>query len=161
MKRILVIAIGVLVLLATAMIYNVWRGNQEPVTRTPGPLEMGRTKLHQQLEEAQKAEAQAEQQSWDSAAALRRLIAGHQQRMEKLKGNTQAGEILAYDQQSVDRLEKRITDLAEQEAAKAAAAEEEASQVQPLLDSPTKPAVLPKADSSAKSKPKPPQDSQP
>ena len=102
------------------MIYNVWRGSQEPITRTPGPLETGRAQLRRQLDEAQKAEALVEKQDWDSAVALRRLIDGHQQRIDKLKGNTQAGEILAYDQRSIERLEKRIADLAAQEAARAA-----------------------------------------
>ncbi len=126
MKKFFAIAVAVLALLASAMIYNVWRGSQEPVTRTPGPLETGRIKLHQQLEEAQKTEAQAEKQNWDSAAVLRVLINGHQQRMEKLKGNTQAGEILAYDQSAIERLEKRIAELAAQEAAKAAEPHDEA-----------------------------------
>ncbi len=159
MKKVIAIAVGVLALLVSVMIYNVWRGSREQVTRTPGPFEMGQIKLHQQLEDAQKAEAEVEKQNWDSTAALRRIIAGHQERMEKLKGNSQAGEILAYDQQSIERLEKRIADLAAQEAAKAAEAGEE-SQAQPP-DSQTNPAALPKADSAAKPKPKAPQDSQP
>jgi hypothetical protein len=124
MKKVVAIALGVLALLASVMIYGVWRGSRDQVTRTPGPLETGRIKLHQQFEEAQKTEAEVEKQNWDSTAALRRLIAGHQQRMEKLKGNAQAGEILVYDQQSVERLEKRIADLAAQEAQKAEAAQE-------------------------------------
>jgi hypothetical protein len=120
-------------LLASTMIYNVWRGSQEPVTRTPGPLETGRAQLRRQLDDAQKTEALVEKQNWDSAVALRRLIDGHQQRIDKLKGNTQAGEILAYDQQSIERLEKRIADLAAQEAARAAEAQAE-SQARPARD---------------------------
>lgn len=133
MKKITAIALGVFALLAFVMIYNVWHASQEPVTRTPGLLEVGRIKLHQQLEDAQKSEGEVEKRNWDSAAALRRIVAGHQQRMEELKGNTQADEILAYDRQSIERLEKRIADLAAQEAAKAEAAEEE-SQAQPAKD---------------------------
>ena len=125
MKRFFAIAIAVFALLASAMIYNVWRGSQEPVTRTPGPLETGRIKLHQQLEEAQKTEAQAEKQNWDSAAVLRVLINGHQQRIDKLKGNSEASEIVAYDRAAIERLEKRIAELAAQEAAKAAARQDE------------------------------------
>jgi hypothetical protein len=130
MKKFFAIAVGVLALLASAMIYNVWRGSQEPVTRTPGPLETGRAQLHQQLEEAQKTEALVEKQDWDSAVLLRRLINGHQQRIDKLKGNTEAEEILAHDQTAIERLEKRIADLAALEAAKAAGPQDE-SQPQP------------------------------
>jgi hypothetical protein len=53
---------------------------------------------------------------------------GHEQRIEKLKGNTAAGEIVAYDREAIDRLEKRIAQIAEQEAAKAEAAQEAAKQ---------------------------------
>lgn len=120
MKKFVAVAVGILALLASAIIYNVWRGSQEPITRTPGPLETGRAKLHQQLDEAQKTEALVEKQDWDSAVALRRLINGHQQRIDKLKGNAEAGEIVAYDQASIERLEKRIAELAAQEAARAA-----------------------------------------
>lgn len=133
MKRLVAVAVGVMALLASTMIYNVWRGSQEPVTRTPGPLETGRAQLRRQLDDAQKTEALVEKQNWDSAVALRRLIDGHQQRIDKLKGNTQAGEILAYDQQSIERLEKRIADLAAQEAARAAEAQAE-SQARPARD---------------------------
>jgi hypothetical protein len=133
MKRVFAIALGILALLASAMIYNVWRASQEPVTRTPGPLETGRVKLHQQLDEARSTEAQVEKQEWDSAAALRGLIKAHEQRLEKLKGNTQAAEILAYDQESIERLEKRVAELAAQQAAKAAEAQDEL-QTRPAKD---------------------------
>jgi hypothetical protein len=123
MKRMVAIGLGVLVLLAAAMMYNVWRASQEPVAHTPGPLETGRTQLHAQLEEAKKVEAQAERQDWDSPRDLRALVQGHEQRIEKLKDNTQAAEIVAYDRDAISRLEKRITELAEQQAAKAAAQE--------------------------------------
>ena len=74
MKKIVAIALGVLALLVSVMIYSVWRGSREQVTRTPGLFETGRIKLHQQLEDAQKTEAEVEKQNWDSTAALRRLI---------------------------------------------------------------------------------------
>ena len=120
MKRIVAIAVGFLALLVAAMSYNVWRASQEPVTSTPGPLETGRMHLHAQLEDARKIESQAEKQGWDSPAALRELIKGHEQRIEKLAGNSQAAEIVAYDRESINRLEKRIGELAEQQAARAA-----------------------------------------
>jgi hypothetical protein len=154
------IAVGALVLLGAAMSYNVWRASQEPVVRTPGLLETGRTKLHQQLEEAKRTEAQVEKQNWDSPPALRTLIAGHEQRIKKLKENTEAAEILAYDKESIQRLEKRIADLAAEAAAKAAEAADE-SRAQPTRDSQANPAVLSKADSAAKSNPEPPTESKP
>ena len=109
MKRIVAIVFGVLVLLAAAMMLSVWRASQEPVAHTPGPLEIGRTELRAQLDEAKKVEAQAEQQDWDSPANLRAMVQGHEQRIEKLKGNSQAAEIVAYDRDAVARLEKRIS----------------------------------------------------
>ena|SRR5947207_14625824 len=119
MKRIVAIVLGVVVLLAVAMMYSVWRASEEPVAHTPGPLETGRTQLHAQLEEARKVEVQAERQDWDSATNLRALIQGHEQRIEKLKDNSEAAEIVAYDREAIRRLEKRMTELAEQQAAKA------------------------------------------
>jgi ABC-type lipoprotein release transport system permease subunit len=120
MKRIVAIVLGVLVLLAAAMMLSVWRASQEPVAHTPGPLEIGQTELRAQLEDAKKIEAQTEQQDWNSTASLHVLIQGHEQRIAKLKDNSQAAEIVAYDRQAITRLEKRITELAEQQAAKAA-----------------------------------------
>jgi uncharacterized protein (DUF3084 family) len=128
MKRIVWIAIGLVALVSAVMMYNVWRASQEPVMHTPSPLETGRAQLHAQLEEAKKTESQAEQQDWNSAARLRALMQGHEERIEKLKGNTAAGEIVAYDREAIDRLEKRIAQIAEQEAAKAEAAQEAAKQ---------------------------------
>ncbi len=131
MKRILLISFAVLALLAIAMVYSVWRASQEPVTHTPGPLETARAQLHAQLEQAKKTESEAEQQHWNSADRLRALIEGHQQRIEKLKDNKQAAEIVAYDRDEIDRLQKRITRIAEEEAAKAQAAREAKQESQP------------------------------
>src|SRR6476646_4870538 len=121
MKRFVSIGIGIVALLAIAMVYNVWRASQEPVTRTPGPLETGRIQLHAQLEQAKAPDGMAEKQAWEADDRLRALIAGHEQRMEKLKDNKEAAEIVAYDRGAIDRLEKRIAQIAEQEAAKHAA----------------------------------------
>lgn len=119
MKRIFAIVLGLLALFAGAMMYGVWRESQEPVSSPPGPLEMGRAQLHAQLEDARKLETQVEQQAWNSSPNLRRLIQGHEQRIEKLKDNPEAKEILAYDRDAVDRMQKRIAELAEQQAARA------------------------------------------
>lgn len=120
MKRILAIVFGLLALFAGAMMYGVWRESLEPVSSPPGPLEIGRAQLHAQLEDARKLETQVEKQGWNSSLDLRRMIQGHEQRIEKLKDNPEAKEILAHDRDAVDRLQKRIAELAEQQAARAA-----------------------------------------
>jgi hypothetical protein len=107
----LIIAIGVLAIIAAAVGYNVWRAVSEPVVATPGPYELGRQQLHAQLDAAKKREAQFEQQDWNSITLLHGIIAAHQQRIDKLTGNTQASEILAYDHDSITRLEARIAEL--------------------------------------------------
>lgn len=126
MRRIVPIVVGVLAVLFISLMISVWRAVQEPITHTPGPLQTGRAQLHRQLEEAKKTESQAEQQAWNSTAGLRALIEGHQQRIDQLKDNHEAGEIVAYDRDAIERLEKRIADLAAQEAARAEAAKEAA-----------------------------------
>ncbi len=128
MKKV-AIALGVLVLLAAIVSFNVWRAAQEPVTRTPGLVETGRVQLHTQLDQAKKVESQAEKQDWNSPEALRSLIKGHEWRIEQLTGNKEAAEILAYDHDSIDRLDKRVqqlAELAEQEAERRAEAADEA-----------------------------------
>lgn len=116
------IALAALVVLVLVVSYNVWRAAEEPVTSTPGPLEQGRAHLHQQLMDAEQQEGAAEKQAWNSPAKLQTLVKWHQDRIAKLNGNPQAGEILAYDRAAVDRLQKRIADLAAQQAAQAQAA---------------------------------------
>jgi hypothetical protein len=133
MKRTFAIVLGLLALFAATMMYGVWRESQETVSSTPGPLETGRAQLHAQLEDARKVETQAEKQDWNSPADLRRLVQGHEQRIEKLKDNAEAKEIVAYDRDAVDRLQKRIAALAEQQAARAA---EQESQPEPKKSQP-------------------------
>jgi hypothetical protein len=85
--------------------------------------------MQRAIEEAKGAEGAVERQAWGSAPRLQVLIKGHEQRIEKLSGNSQAGEILAYDHESIVRLQKRIADLAAEEAAKAAEQVEQTSAV--------------------------------
>jgi hypothetical protein len=141
MRRIVPIVFGVVALLVIAQMVSVWRASQEPVSRTPGPLETGRAELHRQLEDAKKNESQAEQQAWNSPDGLRALIQGHQQRIGKLQQNKEAAEILAWDRDAVERLERRIADLAAQEAARAEAAKE--SDQQPAKQDAAKQAAPP------------------
>ena len=128
MKRILSISFGIVVVLAFAMLYTVWKASQEPVTHTPSAVETGRAQLHAQLEQAKKVEGQAEKQNWNAPAPLRAMIDGHKQRIEKLKDNKEAAEIVAYDRDAIERLEKRIVAIAQEEAAQAAAQKEAARQ---------------------------------
>ena len=136
MKRIFAILLAILALFAAAMTYGVWRETQEPVSSAPGPLEMGRAQLRAQLEDARKVETEVEKRDWNSPTDLRRLIQGHEQRIEKLKDNPEAKEILAYDRDAVDRLQKRIAELAEQQAAKAAEQESQPESKNPQPQSP-------------------------
>jgi hypothetical protein len=117
MKKTIVIIVGVLVVLAGIMIYNLAREVHDPVKVTLTPAEAGQLELHTQLEKVKQDESQVEKQNWNAEAQLRNLIKGHEQRIEKLTGNNAAKEILAYDRDSITRLEKRITDLEAQKLA--------------------------------------------
>lgn len=119
MKRI-AIAVALFLVLVIAVGYNVWRANQEPVTTPPSEVEIGREKLHAQLEDSKRVEDKIEKQEWDSPPLLEQVIRAHQQRIDKLKDNSQAGEIITHDREAIDRLQKRIEELREQAAAKAA-----------------------------------------
>src|ERR1700756_115672 len=109
--KILLPVLGFLVLLAAVISYNVWRAFSEPVVTTPGAYEVGRQQLHTQLEAAKKREAQFEQQDWNNMTLLHNLILAHQQRIDKLTGNNEAAEIIAYDRDAMIRLQKRINEL--------------------------------------------------
>ncbi|HWG19599.1 MAG TPA: hypothetical protein VG225_03650 [Terracidiphilus sp.] len=125
MKK-LALALAVLILLAAAICYNVWRADQDPVTATPSPLETGRLQLHNQLLESEQRESEIEQQDWNTVTLLRDLIQAHQQRIDKLAGNTQAGEILAHDRDAIARIQSRIAELEAQQR------EQPAPQQQPI-----------------------------
>lgn len=111
------IALGVVALLMGALAYNVWRASVEPVTATPTLLEQGQIKLRGQLEDAKRSEAEVERQNWNSTDRLTALIKAHQHRIEELNGNSQSGEIVAYDKESIARLENRIAAIEEQQRA--------------------------------------------
>lgn len=122
MKKIaigLVLLGALLLVLVITVSYGVWRATATPIARTPSALETGRQQLHLQLEQSRKREAEIEKQDWNSVTLLHELVSAHQERIEKLKDNKQADEILAYDRDSVTRLEKRIEELGIQQAAAA------------------------------------------
>lgn len=112
------IALAVLAVLAGIFMFNVLRATQQPLTTEPDPLMQGRQKLHAQLTASEQREAEIEKQDWKSIPLLRQLISAHQERMGKLAGNSQAGEILAHDRDAIARLEKRIQELTVQESEK-------------------------------------------
>jgi hypothetical protein len=120
--KIIAIAIGLLGILAAVIAYNVWHAENDPVTTSPGPLQAVQMQLQSQLQEAETREGQIEKLYWDSPRQLRLLVNSHQQRIQKLTGNTQASAILAHDREAVARLEKRIAELEAQRLAQAAEA---------------------------------------
>lgn len=109
--KLLLPVLGFFVLLAAVISYNVWRAISEPVVSTPGAYEVGRAQLHAQLEAAKKREAQFEQQDWNNMTLLHNLILAHQQRIDKLSGNKEAAEIVAYDHEACARIQARINEL--------------------------------------------------
>jgi len=129
MKK-LIIAASIAVLLAGIASYNVWRANQDPVVTPPSALDVGRQQLHAQLERTKQREAEIEKSDWNSVTLLRDLVKAHQQRIDELSGNSQAGEILAHDHEAVARIEARINNLVAEEAAKPPAQEDGATQTQ-------------------------------
>lgn len=112
------IALAVLAVCVIVFMFNVFRATQLPVTAAPDPLEQGRQKLHAQLVASEQREAGIEKQDWNSIPLLRDLINSHQERIGKLAGNGQAGEIIAHDRDAIARLEKRVQELVEQESRK-------------------------------------------
>jgi hypothetical protein len=119
MKKI-AIAFAALLLLIGFVSWNVWHAVYEPVTSQPSLVDLGRQQLHAQLEQSKTRESEIEQQDWGSITLLRGLIEAHQHRIDQLKDNTQAGEILAHDRDAIARIEKRIADLQTQQAAQQA-----------------------------------------
>jgi hypothetical protein len=119
MKKI-AIALAALLLLIGFASWNVWHAVYEPVTTQPSPVDLGRQQLHAQLEQSKTRESEIEQQDWGSISLLRGLILAHQHRIDQLKDNSQAGEILAHDRDAIARIEKRIADLQIQQAQQAA-----------------------------------------
>lgn len=119
MKK-LVLAAAIFVIVITAIGINLSRASQEPLVIAPDPLEAGRQQLHAQLVQSEQREAEIERQDWKSIALLQELIAAHQERIAKLSGNTEAGEIIAHDRDAIARLGKRIQDLIAMEQEKPA-----------------------------------------
>ncbi|HEY3705921.1 MAG TPA: hypothetical protein VGL22_12715 [Terracidiphilus sp.] len=163
MKNKLAIAFFALLLLLGFVSWNVWYAVYEPVTPTPSLVELGRQQLHNQLQQSVSRETEIEKQDWDSVTLLRSLIEAHQHRIDQLKDNSQAGEILAHDRVAIARIEKRIADLKAQQAQQAQQADSSAvesdqtSPNPPANSRPAPPTAKParKAQSPASPKPAP------
>lgn len=118
---------------ATTLAWNIWYAQSHTPSAEPGAVERGRQALAAQLADSVKREAEIEKLYWNQPEKLEVLLQSHQQRQEKLEGNTAAGELLAHDKQAIERLQQRIAAIqaareaqaeAEAEAAKEAALEE-------------------------------------
>jgi hypothetical protein len=116
--RLIALILLVLVVLAGTIAFMVWRADTAPVTATPSAVDVGREKLHEQFEETKQHESEIEKRVWNSTDPLVKLIQWHKQRMAKLASNPQAVEIVAYDADSVTRIQNRINKLAELEDAR-------------------------------------------
>ena len=117
--KLLLLALGLLVLLAAIISFNVWHALSEPIVTSPSAYELGRQNLHDQLEAVKKREAVFEQQDWNYMTPLHNLILAHQQRIAKLTGNKEAAEIIAYDHEAIARIQARINELDAKERAQA------------------------------------------
>jgi TolA-binding protein len=109
-----------LVALAGVIAWTVWRADTAPVTAPLTAVQDGQQHLHAQLQETIQHENEVEKNIWNSMDQLVKLIQWHQRRIDRLSGNSEAAEILAYDRDSITRIQSRINQLAAQEKAKEA-----------------------------------------
>jgi hypothetical protein len=114
--------------LAGVIAWTVWRADTVPVTTPPSAAEQGQQQLHAQLQQTIQHESEVEKQAWDSMDALVKLIHWHQRRIDRLTGNPQATEVLAYDRDSITRIQSRINQLDVEEKARELAAAEKAKE---------------------------------
>jgi len=116
--RIVALTLLALVALAGVIAWTVWRADTVPVTAPLSTVQQGQQQLHAQLDETIHHEVEVERNIWNSMDQLVKLIQWHQRRIDRLSGNSQAAEILAYDRDSITRIQTRINQLAAQEKAK-------------------------------------------
>jgi hypothetical protein len=108
--------------------WTVWRADTVPVNTPLSAVQQGQQQLHAQLEHTIQHETEIEHQAWNSMDSLVKLIQWHQRRIDRLSGNPQATEVLAYDHDSIVRIQTRINELAVEEKAKELAAIEQAKE---------------------------------
>jgi hypothetical protein len=126
--KIAAIVLVALAALAGVIAWTVWRADTVPVATPPSAVQQGQQQLHAQLQETIQHESQIEKQAWDSMDQLVKLIHWHQQRIDRLTGNPQATEVLAYDRESLTRLQTRINQLDMEAKARELAAAEKAKE---------------------------------
>jgi hypothetical protein len=126
--KIAAIVLVALAALAGIIAWTVWRADTVPVAAPPSAVQQGKQQLHAQLQETIQHESQIEKQAWDSMDQLVKLIHWHQQRIDRLTGNPQATEVLAYDRESLTRLQTRINQLDMEAKARELAAAEKAKE---------------------------------
>ncbi len=126
--KIVAIVLVVLAALAGIIAWTVYRADTVPVTSPPSAVQQGQKQLHDQLQQTIQHEAEVEKQAWNSMDQLVKLIHWHQQRMDRLAANPQATEVIAYDRDSITRIQSRINQLDIEEKARELAAEEKAKE---------------------------------
>jgi membrane protein involved in colicin uptake len=126
--RIAAVILLALAALAGVICWTVWRADTAPVTTPPSAVQQGQQQLHAQLQQTIQHESEVEKQAWGSMDSLVKLLHWHQQRIDRLTGNPQATEVLAYDHDSIVRIQTRINQLSVEEKAKELAAEEKAKE---------------------------------
>jgi hypothetical protein len=108
---------------ATTLAWNIWYAENHTPWTPPDAVEQGRLALAAQLSDSVKREAEIEKIYWDQPGKLEILIAAHQQREDKLAGNSAAYAIVAHDKDAIEKLRQRIAAI---EATREAQAEAEA-----------------------------------
>jgi hypothetical protein len=126
--RILGLIFLALAALAGVIAWTVWRADTVPVTTPSSAAQQGQQQLHAQLLQTIQHESEVEQQAWTSIEALAKLVKWHQRRIDRLTGNPQATEVLAYDRDSITRVQSRINQLDVEEKARELAAAEKAKE---------------------------------
>ena len=114
--------------LAGVIAWTVWRADTAPITTPPSAAQQGQQQLHAQLVQTIQHESEIEKQAWDSMDALVKLVKWHQRRIDRLTGNPQATEVLAYDRDSITRIQSRINLLDVEAKARELAAAEKAKE---------------------------------
>ena len=126
--RIIALILLALATIAGVIAWTVYRADTAPVTAPPSAVQQGQQQLHSQLQETIQHESEVEKQAWNSTDQLVKLIHWHQQRIDRLDGNSQAADVLIYDRDSITRIQARINELAVEEKAKELAAIEKAKE---------------------------------
>ncbi|WP_420236666.1 hypothetical protein ACOBR2_13645 [Telmatobacter bradus] len=124
-------AVALCLTAASVVGFNIWSAEHKTLVHQPSAVDEGRTNLHGELVQAGNREAEIEKQEWNSPVQLQGLIESHKQRMTEMGDNPEGKELVAHDQQAIDRLSKRITEIyVEREAA----AERQAEQASEAAD---------------------------